>query len=199
MQFATKNVLLGLISLLFLIGGCSDTQKEQVANADTNATPLVIDGYTLPPEPDPKVNNSTLLGIDSNDNGVRDDVERWIYQKYAGKHPIVKEVAMQGARAAQIIIQEPERARETMRFMDAAYYCASYFEKFSKYNKEPILIDMPIIGRDFDEVQFNTTQRARAYGEYNAALSGGVYGTPTVEERRGFCDFNVTELLRNQQ
>lgn len=37
-----------------------------------------INGYILPPEPDPQVNNSTLLGIDSNDNGIRDDVERWI-------------------------------------------------------------------------------------------------------------------------
>ncbi len=42
----------------------------------------VIHGHRLPPEPDPKINNSTLLGIDSNNNGVRDDVERWIYTRY---------------------------------------------------------------------------------------------------------------------
>ena len=41
-----------------------------------------INDYELPPEPDPKINNATLLGIDSNNNGVRDDVERWIYKTY---------------------------------------------------------------------------------------------------------------------
>ncbi len=40
--------------------------------------PAVIHGHRLPPEPDPKVNNATLLGVDVNHNGVRDDVERWI-------------------------------------------------------------------------------------------------------------------------
>ena len=106
--------------------------------------------YKLPPEPDPKINNSTLLGIDSNNNGVRDDVERWIYETYdeyipctyedydhimpdgsifeASRkvceenpipyHPIVRAVAMQGARAAQIIIQEPEKAKETKKLLN---------------------------------------------------------------------------------
>lgn len=54
--------------------------------------------YTLPPEPDPKINNSTLLGIDSNNNGVRDDVERWIYMEYKDKHPIYIDIAMQAGR-----------------------------------------------------------------------------------------------------
>ena len=42
----------------------------------------VINGYVLPPEPDPVINNATLLGIDSNDNGIRDDVERWIVKTF---------------------------------------------------------------------------------------------------------------------
>ena len=33
-----------------------------------------VKGYRLPPEPDETLNNSTLLGIDTNSNGVRDDV-----------------------------------------------------------------------------------------------------------------------------
>ena len=36
--------------------------------------PEIVNGYLLPPEPDEQLNNATLLGIDSNDNGVRDDV-----------------------------------------------------------------------------------------------------------------------------
>ncbi len=43
----------------------------------------IINGYTLPPEPDPKINNATLLGVDSNKNGIRDDVERWVVKTLA--------------------------------------------------------------------------------------------------------------------
>ena len=191
----------------------------------------VIHGHRLPPEPDPKINNSTLLGIDSNNNGVRDDVERWIYTHYdtylpckevevnvtipaTGEmvtgfkdicekerkpyHQIVREIAMQGARAAQIIIQEPEKARETMKYMDAAVDCNGYFSVTAKYRNKPLLIDGFIFGNEFNEIQFNTTMRARAYAKYNMALSGGVYGGRTIDEQLESCDFNATKLLEKQ-
>lgn len=48
----------------------------------------------LPPEPDKAQNDATLAGIDANNNGIRDDVERAIYFKY-------KESAKQAAPAFQ--------------------------------------------------------------------------------------------------
>jgi len=67
---------------------------------ETNALVyLEINGHRLPFEPDPTLNNATLLGIDANSNGVRDDVERWIYMTYKDKHPIHIDIAMQAARA----------------------------------------------------------------------------------------------------
>ena len=36
----------------------------------------VINGITVPPEPDATLNNSTIAWVDVNNNGVRDDVER---------------------------------------------------------------------------------------------------------------------------
>lgn len=40
-----------------------------------------INGNAVPPEPDSSLNNSTLAGIDTNGNGVRDDVERQLAGK----------------------------------------------------------------------------------------------------------------------
>ncbi len=207
-------------------GGTFVYAEKAVKKIDTAfETAEVINGHVLPPEPDPKINNSTLLGIDSNDNGVRDDVERWIYTRYntyipciekkievtipdgrvitayedvcedkaVPYHQIVREIAMQGARAAQIVIQEPERARETVKFIHAAIDCNAYFKNLAKYNNEPILVDKMIIDDDFNAIQFNTTQRARAYGKYNFALSGGVYSLP--KEPRLSCDFDIDKLL----
>ncbi|MHC3995027.1 hypothetical protein ACXWTF_09360 [Thiomicrolovo sp. ZZH C-3] len=159
----------------------------------------IIHGHRLPPEPDPKINNSTLLGVDSNDNGVRDDVERWTILKYKEKHPIVTLIGLQGARAAQIIIQEPEKGRETRHIFKKAQYCSIYFKSRADYYGEPLLIDEFMWGDDFNNIQFNTTQRARAYAIYNVALSGGVYSAPTSQEMRNQCDFNVLEMLKNGQ
>jgi len=179
--------------------------------------------------PDKALNDSTLLGIDSNDNGVRDDVERWIYITYNAHipctkeiitetlpngmviegvvketcedkavpyHQIVREIAMQGARAAQIIIQEPEKARETTHLMDAAQDCNIYFEIKAIEHNESISLDETVIDNEFDAVQFNTVERARAYAKYNFALSGGVYSAnQTDKEERDSCDFDVDALL----
>jgi hypothetical protein len=209
-------------------------ETEVSAEDNVTQTSEVMYGHTLPPEPDPDINNATLLGVDSNDNGVRDDVERWIYKRYnthipckmvevnvtipaSGEtvtgydevceekevpyHQIVREIAMQGARAAQIIIQEPEKARETMKYLNAAADCASYFQLWAEFRNEPLLFDTKIekdysiVGQEFDNIQFNTTMRTRAYAKYNMALSGGVYGSPSIDGRRNACDFNVTKLL----
>jgi hypothetical protein len=44
----------------------------------SSPTATTINGIAVPPEPDTTLNNATLAGVDSNNNGVRDDVERKI-------------------------------------------------------------------------------------------------------------------------
>ncbi|NJK65061.1 MAG: hypothetical protein HC921_22225, partial [Synechococcaceae cyanobacterium SM2_3_1] len=36
----------------------------------------------LPPEPDPELNNQTIAGIDLDGDGLRDDVQRYIYKRF---------------------------------------------------------------------------------------------------------------------
>jgi len=83
-------VLLSII--IMILNGCSGSDGKPLTTPKESkpakhkkikpAKPEVINGYTLPPEPDPKINNATLLGVDSNNNGVRDDVERWIVKNF---------------------------------------------------------------------------------------------------------------------
>jgi hypothetical protein len=82
----------------------------------------IINGHTLPPEPDPVVNNSTLLGIDVNENRVRDDVERWIYKTFKDKHPVHIDIAMQAARSYKKVIQTPEKAKEIHDEVNAPFF-----------------------------------------------------------------------------
>jgi hypothetical protein len=232
-----KSVTLLLtFAIALTLNGCDNKKSKSsdttnISNITCTGGGVVKYGYQLPPCPDPIENDKTLLGIDSNKNGVRDDVEIWIYHTYDTHkncvkteeireeiieghnftygvihenctdedipyHQIVREIAMQRARAYQIVIQEPEKARETYPILDAAQYCEFYFLDDAKYNNEPILINDYDLYKELRYIQFDTVQRARAYHEYNFYLGGGAYPLETnTNKRRAFCDFDVDKLL----
>ena len=149
----------------------------------------VVNGHVLPPEPDPVDNNATLLGIDINDNDVRDDVERWIYKEYEDKHPVYIDIAMQGAREKQKMLSHPEKAKEIHEKMVAPIDCESYYRS---------CIDKPLLnerinGSNFRKVIFNTKERMDAYDSYDTLLSGDSYTIPWCSERKQKCDFNTTK------
>ena len=154
-----------------------------------------VNGHRLPPEPDPTVNNSTLLGIDSNDNGVRDDVERWIYETYKDKHPIHIDIAMQAGRAYKQVLETPERAKEIHDEVSASLDCELYYRR-CKAGKELHFIDRnEKINSDYfrKQIYFNTKDRLDTYWQYDTLLSGDSYTIPWCSERKKFCDFNITK------
>jgi PBP1b-binding outer membrane lipoprotein LpoB len=154
-----------------------------------------VNGHRLPPEPDPKVNNSTLLGIDSNNNGVRDDVERWIYNKYKDKHPIYIDIAMQAARGYKLVLETPERAKEIREKVNAAQVCNWYYWKDAKYLNEKILVNERIDSSVFGKY-FNTKNRQDIYWNYDKLLSGGIYDLPEIEDEKQYCDFNTSKYSK---
>jgi hypothetical protein len=103
---------------------------------------------------------------------------------------------MQGARAAQIIIQHPEKARETDKFFESAYFCSFALSDFKdKSGRE--LYEGYIFGDEFKDIQFNTVMRARAFGKFNYYLSGGVYESPSHEIMLKRCSDEVKALLKD--
>lgn len=75
---------IGLV--LFRIPAVIEKERTTEAVANIHATRLAmadVTGERLPPKPDQKENDATLEGIDANDNGIRDDVEHAIFEKYA--------------------------------------------------------------------------------------------------------------------
>ncbi len=164
-----------------------------ISNSVALEISLVINGHRLPPEPDETLNDSTLLGIDVNDNGVRDDVERWIYKKYQDKHPVHIDIAMQEGRANKKILETPERAREIHDEVDRAVHCQAYYKYYAKYFNEPILLKESVANEYFrSKIYFNTEKRMDAYLQYDNLLSGGVYTLPKMSERKAKCDFNTS-------
>ncbi|WP_324171185.1 PKD domain-containing protein [Sulfurimonas sp.] len=154
----------------------------------------IINGYELPPEPDEALNNSTLLGIDSNDNGVRDDVEIFVIKKYATDHKIVTEIGFQLASAYQKILDNPLDTEANHKALHDAMDCNYYFSYYAKYYGESILAK-DYIDEDFENLQLNRKSRVKAYLEYDAQLSGGVYESTKSDKLKEKCNFDVASLL----
>jgi len=170
------------------------TIQAKVGNTLSNKVKLTIywevDGHRLPPEPDPKVNNATLGGVDSNHNGVRDDVERKIYERYPVK--LQRELMMDGAKYFQKIMAEPiSKARALKKEGTRITNCELYLMDY----------DSEVNSDNFDRITFlenntvNTKQRVRKYLDYNLALSGGVYGSSPYDWNKDACSQRVREAL----
>ena len=168
--------------------------KAKLKGKTSNAIDLniiwVVNGHTLPPEPDKVLNDSTLLGIDTNNNGVRDDVERWIYETYKDKHPIYIDIAMQGAKAKQKILKNPSKAKNIHDEIRRPLQCESYFRVCIKNPK----VSKPInTNKKFKRAIFNTKERIDAYNIYDSLLSGDSYTIPWCSERKQKCDFDTSK------
>ncbi len=153
-----------------------------------------LGGHTLPPEPNKEENDKTLLGIDSNSNGVRDDVERWIYKTY--KHPIERGIFMQSARAYNIVIVDPSKAHETVKYMDNQLSCEFYWRYDARDNNESFKLDKyeaRKIAKKMKKLQFNTLKRHMAYERYNAEFSGEVLSAPGASKAK--CEFDENGIL----
>ena len=157
--------------------------------------PEIVNGYILPPEPDETLNNSTLLGIDSNDNGVRDDVERWIFLEmeiYNGYEKIEQVIAMQEAKANQMSLIDPtNKDDKVQKAMTAAFDCWVWYD----YSKDlPGIGSLDKFSRALKDKSFNTKDRLKTYWKYDATLAGRVFTLTKTLKTKTQCEINIDEL-----
>jgi hypothetical protein len=190
--------------------------KDVLSNVLTLNIVWVVNGHVLPPEPDPKVNDSTLLGIDVNDNGIRDDVEIYIIKHYAKdpKYPKTKTaIALQYAWASQKILENP--TIESVKYIDDAIDCQYYW--FNEKQKDITNQMIKLADRDRDEFWklkmirskwkkenkvfndpkikdkiYNTRERIEQKFRFNASLSGNIFNGR--DENLTHCRTNINEL-----
>lgn len=104
LQWPVVAVCIGFVVLVaWRVQVLTDKENtaEDVAAIHANKLTWEDIGGDLPPAPDPVANEATLVGIDTNKNGIRDDVERTIYQKYKNQ-PKVAIAMLQYAKALQM-------------------------------------------------------------------------------------------------
>ena len=191
MQSIIKSIL--VLSLVVFVNGCKEESAEAVKE------PEVINGYLLPPEPDETLNNSTLLGIDSNDNGVRDDVERLIIIEESKNPNFPKThtaLSLQYAGAWQKVLNNPtldsrinlEKHASCKRYFKKKYTRDMSFSDIMKWKKE----NKTVLGIKIEDKIFNTKLRIEQSFEFNQACSGNIFDLPPAE--LSACQINIDEL-----
>ena len=150
----------------------------------------VVNGHTLPPEPDPVENDATLGGVDSNNNGVRDDVERNIYATYPVK--LQRALLMDGATVFQEIMKKPaDEAKETQKGISRHIHCDIYMMRLNK----DLIEDDFLSTKELEYIVITTKERVRKYLDYNISLSGGNFASKNSDYNKEECSEEIQKIL----
>jgi hypothetical protein len=197
-------IKLSLIAVLSLtLVSCSGNKSSNKNSNIYHGGELADDGHRLPFMPDEDLNDSTLLGIDTNNNSIRDDVEIYIYNRFQGytNSKVEREIAKQYARTAAQLIQNPENAYRDkkheilFRAIDCEnYYYDTYLKNVTTYNEEiKYIMEHRVFNPEFKDVVFNTKERLYAFFKYNASMSGHVFQDTAWTKDN--CDFDPDPLI----
>lgn len=153
-------------------GGSGDAQPPPGAGTNppgggTTPSAKIIDNEDLSPG---------LKGVDANANGIRDDIDRLIAQKYA-RTPEIQRAAEQEAQALQRNMEATTR-EEALRAGDAierAAECA--YQLLPRDTREQVKYREDM-SKDIVALTANTQERFTAYWAAERLKSGAVFRQP---------------------
>ena len=162
MRKTPLNVLLTLLLVVSSVqaaaGDPGSARPRVPATVTVESVPMVLDPAKIPSDPG-EAGRATIVGVDSNANGVRDDAERWIAESFptcAGLRAALSQVAL----VVQRKLVAPEMSEEVKaRIADeegSAIACfAAVSDSCSTASLEKFI--------QFSVLLQNTPERAKAY------------------------------------
>ena len=133
----------------------------------------------LPPDPG-AAGKLTLAGIDSDNDGVRDDVQRWILMTYPNSQKTRAALTQRTKMMQQFLLDaaNPVKSLSNAVQMGRDRSCLAYVQRKDFYN----------IGMEQKAIFLNTYTRSKAWLQAGRHLSGNMF-TSLADEKLG-CDFN---------
>mgnify|MGYP000367275446 CR=1 FL=1 len=162
-------ILIGLLILtigaFWLKKTLPSSEVDQIINADK--------GFNFPPgfPPDPgTAGKKTLEGIDSDHDGLRDDLQRWIYARFPNdpkKRAALKQLAISYQKTLFINHDENEM-NENIRRNSKAFRClyVTFSNSHAAYNE----------GKFMEAKVYNTKERTERYLEVDRWFDGRTFG-----------------------
>ena len=174
------SILLGSFCLIALsaCGGKNDSsapQNEKITIKEQVFQKLEDEGKL------PKLERTdSILGIDKDQNGIRDDIDAHIEQKY--KDELEKKAVQQFARNSQqkmaVNLENEVELQASSHEADRATTCV-----YKTFKSNPN-IDASDVIDEIGNMTTNTKKRLQAYYKYSDALDGFVFTIP----QRDYCD-----------
>jgi hypothetical protein len=139
---------------------------------------IPIENGTLPPDPG-EDNNSTIAGIDSDSDGVRDDLQRYVAIKYPSSYEtrVSLEKLIKAQTNMMINANNSNAVRSQMGQLDKATECLFYIRPN----------DAHLVAKDIWSKILNTPQRLSAYLTADQYASGSVLSIPLKEDWYSSC------------
>ncbi len=153
----------------------------------------MIEGHLLPHEPQNP--DATLLGVDKNDNGVRDEVERWIYREMPTYHhpEIERVIAMQQAKAYQLNLSDVNNTNDIpIDAVNRGIDCWAYYIRSKQIPFSESYISMDKYLAKLEDKVFNTKERLQTYFQFNKNL--GIRVFTSMPKTVNNCDTNIDLL-----
>ncbi|MEK7601527.1 MAG: hypothetical protein AAB480_03295 [Patescibacteria group bacterium] len=143
-----------------------------------------VDGKHLPPPPDPAQVDATIEGVDANANGIRDDVELAIFEKYPSS-PYTRAAELQYAMALQMYLTEVFNSETWVAVAirsGKGYGCLYDTVPRVKLSDSDEVIQQTfeIVQKRIDETEnlvFNTSKRKHVYDEVNRKFTTSFGGS----------------------
>jgi len=165
------------VLLLLLLGFTANSYD--IANAQDIAASDIF--QNLPPDPGP-AGKKTLEGIDSDHDGVRDDVQRWIAMSYPNSQK-TRAVLSQSTKTMQQFLlnaADPIVSYKTAGRMSKDIRCLGYI----------LPAEFATVDSEHEAVFLNTHQRSKAWLQADKHLSGHMFrGLPFRNWKQG-CNFD---------
>ena len=176
-----------------VVDGLSVTAAAGTTPTPTpTATPTPTPTVSLPPDPGEE-GKRTLEGIDSDKDGLRDDVQRWIYFRFPNSEK-ARAAFRQTAidfQTALLAYNDKERAVQAFHSYGRSVDCLVYVIGGDSIED---LQQAFAIKTDLKLLFINTPQRSDAYLVANSHFSGQIFrGLPEGEERNA-CRFNLEAM-----
>jgi hypothetical protein len=152
------------------------------ANALSAIVSLDVDPFALPPDPG-DAGKRTLVGVDSDQDGLRDDVQRFVAVRFYDKQPLL-DAMRQVASSQQDFVVEPNPSRATMTLAASrrhdALDCLAYVANDGADLAAGVKLAYEL-NRQLKAVLLNTPERSKAFFRNDSVL-GGTTATMTNPE-----------------
>jgi len=170
----------------------SKPSKKVLVVKATDILPTIDGDDLIPPIPNKEENDSTLLGIDIDNDGVRDDIELAINAKFAEK-PSTRQAFKQIARINQKVLEDSSDKIKSIANSEKwgeAFSCASWIAVGNTARNELTKSRLEV-----EALSLNTVERIKADIKFNDHLHGAGI-SPRVKalprsRRNELCEFSA--------